>query len=102
MDPIPTNLLKECSDGLISVISSIVNQSLSCGTFPEIFKHAIVTPLLKKQDLELEFKNYRPVSNLSFLSKITERIVAAQLHQHMEINHLNVSCQSAYRKHHSD
>ena len=46
-------------------------------------------------------KNYRPVSNLSFLSKTTERCVASQLANHLEANELFSERQSAYRKHHS-
>jgi hypothetical protein len=46
-------------------------------------------------------KNYRPVSNLSFLSKLTERAVAAQLADHMNSNNLHVPVQSAYRPLHS-
>ena len=48
-----------------------------------------------------ELKNYRPVSNLSFISKILEKIVANGLHAHIKNNHLSNPLQSAYRKHHS-
>jgi len=42
-------------------------------------KHAVVTPLLKSSRLDAdERKNYRPVSNLSFISKLTERAVSTQ------------------------
>ena len=46
-------------------------------------------------------KNYRPVSNLSFISKILEKIVANRLQAHIKNNHLSNPLQSAYRKHHS-
>ena len=46
-------------------------------------------------------KNYRPVSNLSFLSKVLERVVAARLTNYMTINQLHEPMQSAYRACHS-
>ena len=52
----------------------LVNASFSCGVFPLMFKHGHVTPVLKKRRLDPEvFKNYRPISNLPFLSKILEK-----------------------------
>ena len=88
LDPIPTYLLKRCSDALAPAITRIINASLSRGEVPPNFKEAIVTPLLKKPGLELTYKNYRPVSNLSFLSKLTERAVNDQIKQHMDTNKL--------------
>ena len=69
---------------------------------PDSMKQALVTPLLKKDDLDPEvLKNYRPVSNLSFLSKVLERVVAARLTNYMTINQLHEPMQSAYRACHS-
>ena len=68
-DPIPTNLLKESLPALINIITDIVNKSTSEANMPEELKEALVKPLLKKANLELIDKNYRLVSNLSFLSK---------------------------------
>ena len=49
----------------------VMNHSLLTGEFPLIFKTAIVKPLLKKISLDSkDMKNYRPVSNLSFMSKV--------------------------------
>jgi hypothetical protein len=61
-------------------------------------KLALITPLLKKQGLDPDLlSNYRPVSLLSFLSKLLERVVAKQLVSHLESQSLFVSVQSAYR-----
>nr|XP_054768161.1 uncharacterized protein LOC129275690 [Lytechinus pictus] len=80
LDPLPTWLVKACLDELLPVITLIMNLSLSSGVVPESFKTACVLPLLKKPSLETnDFKNYRPIANLPFLSKVLERIVAAQL-----------------------
>ena len=54
----------------------------------------------KKNGLDTVFKNYRPVSNLSFISKVTERAVFLQIDNHMKKHDLYPSLQSAYRKNH--
>ena len=89
-------------DIIVPCITSIINQSLSSGTVPQCFKDAIVTPLLKKKNLSIEeFKNFRPVSNLPFISKILEKVVAKQLNHHLLIHNLHEPYQSAYRQHHN-
>ena len=68
LDPIPTSLLKEYTMELVPYITKIINESLTTGVVPDIFKRAIVTPLLKKPGLdETDLKNFGPVSNLNFL-----------------------------------
>ncbi len=102
LDPIPTSLLDACLDELVPAITNIVNMSLSSGDFPSKFKKACVTPLIKKPSLDHEeLKNYRPVSNLSFVSKVVERVVAARLNAHLSENNLYACMQSAYRPCHS-
>ena len=51
----------------------------SLGKFPKVWKEAVVKPLLKKQGLEPDYKNYRPVSKLHFISKMLEKVVATQI-----------------------
>ena len=81
LDPCPT----QCVDILLPSLTKLVNLSLKNGIFPYPFKQAIVTPLLKKSTLSKEdLKSYRPVSGLRFLSKLVERIVAAQITSHMK------------------
>ena len=71
-------------------------------TFPQHFREARVRPILKKTSLpKNELKNDRPVSNLTFISKILEKIVANRPHAHIQNNHLSNPLQSAYRKHNS-
>jgi hypothetical protein len=65
-------------------------------------RQAIVTPLLKKPKLDPNnLKNYRLISNLSFLSKVIERVVARRLDQHMTRHQLHEQYQSAYKANHS-
>jgi hypothetical protein len=102
LDPIPTSLLKKCISVLSPVITNIINLSLSSGSFPDNFKHSVIKPLLKKSNLDKEsLSNYRPVSNLSFISKLTEKIVKIQLTKHLDCHSLFNAHQSAYTKSHS-
>ena len=99
LDPLPTGSVKDCIDILVTPIVSIVNLSLSEGCFPSHFKSALVSPLWKKPTLNRDdMKNYRPVSNLSFLSKILEKVVASRLNSHINSSHTSNDHQSAYRK----
>jgi hypothetical protein len=102
LDPMPTSLIKLALPELLPICTKLINKSLTTGTFPSCFKQALVTPLLKKSSLDPEVnKNYRPVSNLSFLSKVTEKVVAEQLNSHLTSNGLHEPFQSAYRQAHS-
>ena len=102
LDPIPTSLLKQCSHALLPTITNIINLSLSTGVFPDQFKSCSVHPHLKKANLDKEdLSNYRPISHLSFLSKLTERVVKLRLTEYLSNNNLLNPFQSAYIKHHS-
>jgi len=80
----------------------MINASLWHGRLPDTQKYAIVTPLLKKPGLDVnDMANYRPVSNLTFLSKVIEWIVAQQLNDYLAANNLLTGKQSAYKSFHS-
>ena len=97
LDPIPTHILKDCLDVLISPLLDIVNSSLKEGVFPAGWKCAIVTPLLKRSGLDLVCKNYRPVSNLSFVSKTVEKAGLVQYVNHLESIDMYSKHNSAYK-----
>ena len=102
LDPIPTTLVKQCSDLLAPFIAELLNRSLDESCAPSSQKVAHIVPHLKKHGLdESDYKNFRPVSNLSFLSKLLERVVAEQLSIFLQSAGSMPSFQSAYRKHHS-
>ena len=102
LDPIPTYLVKECLSELITPITNIVNLSLTTGIFPSKMKAALVRPLIKKPSLDAdELRNYRPVSNLAFISKVIERAVNSRLNSYMVKNKLWEPMQSAYKPGHS-
>ena len=102
LDPLPTWLFKQCLDTLLPSVTSIVNSSLSSGVFPSSMKMSHVRPLIKKLSLDPEvYKNYRPVSNLSFISKLIEKAVSQQLKDHLSNCHMDEPMQSAYKSKHS-
>ena len=101
LDLLPTILVKECIEELLPLITEIINCSLKLGVVADPLKNAIIKPLLKKLGLELINKNYKPVSNLSFISKLIESAVADQYINHLNINNLTDPKQSAYKKFHS-
>ena len=102
LDSLPTPFFLEFLDNLLPTITQLLNDSILSGIFPSSFKTAIVKPLLKKSTLDINtLKNYRPVSNLSFLSKILEKIVLKQLFEYLNTHALLSPNQSAYRPAHS-
>ena len=102
LDPLPTSLLHSVLPVLAPAITEIVNSVLANGIFPGELKSAIVQPLLKKPSLDNDIlKNFRPVSNLSFLSKVIEKVIASRLSDHLTKHNLMDPMQSAYRKGHS-
>ena len=102
LDPVPADLLKDCLTVLLPILTQIINLSLTSAVMPENLTKAILGPLLKKSSLDWEIlKNFRPVSNLSFLSKLTEKVVAKRLTHHMQTCNLHDIFQSAYKQYHS-
>ena len=87
---------------LLPYLTAMVNTSQREGRLPSSHKHAVVTSLLKKTGLDQdELKNNRPVSNLTFVSKLAERMVSSRLVSHINAHGLMPQLQSAYRRHHS-
>ena len=101
LDAIPTTIFKTLMPTIIHLITNIVNISLGEGQFIRLWKTAMVRQLLKKLGLEIINPNFRPVSNLTFLSKVIERCMLLQLSAHCNQYELQPDYQSAYRAHHS-
>ena len=101
LDALPTSFLKRMIDVCLPSITKIVNVSLETGQFTYQWKVVIVRPLLKKLGMDLIKKNYRPVSNLSFLSKVIEKVMLKQFNQHCNNYGLLLDYQSAYRSNYS-
>ncbi len=102
LDPIPSKLLKEVLPEVIDPVLAIINSSLSLGYVPKNFKLAVIKPLIKKTQLDpKDLVNYRPISNLPFLSKILEKVVSSQLYSFLEKNYICEDFQSGFRPNHS-
>ena len=101
LDTIPMGILKQILEACLPAITQIVNMSLTNGEFCENWKVAVVKPLLKKPGLDLISKNYRPISNLPFISKLVEKCMLKQLMEHCENHNLLSDFQPAYWKHYS-
>ena len=94
---IPTNLLKEFSEFLVHPLKIIINKSLTEGTFPSLFKVAQICPIYKKSD-KSKCVNYRPISLLSNLSKIFERIMYNRIETYLEKSDILYDHQFGFRK----
>ena len=102
LDPISAKFFKQCLQYLLQYVKYILNLSLEKGVFPACYKQALIKPKIKGHLLDKDLLcNYRPLSNLSFMSKALERCVMKQLFNYLESNHIFNDFQSAYRKFHS-
>ena len=79
------------------VITKLINLSFDTDQFSKAWKEALVLPSLKRPGLDFAFKNFRPVSNLSYISKLSERAAAEQFMEHLIANNLHSLLQSAYK-----
>ena len=96
--------MKDISDIIAIPLTSLKNQSLQSGIFPDKLKIANVVPIFKacKDNIESYVRNYRPISLLSCFSKIFERVVYNQLYNHLQIHKLLYESQYyGFRKSHS-
>ena len=102
-DPVPVNVLKGNLDVFIPIWKDLVNLSLDTGSI-ECLKSSAVLPTIKQLDELMDkdlYKNYRPVSNLIFLEKLIERVVALRLEKQMTENHLHSDEENGYKTNHS-
>ena len=100
-DPVPSKLMQPSLEIMTPIFTKLINKSLQEGSMEGI-KESIIDPLLKKAGLDIdEKKNFRPVNNLLFLSKLIERVAGDQLDRHMTSNCLHEKSQFAYKQHHN-
>ena len=102
LDPLPVSIFRKRVNPLLLPLSLIINRSLSTGVLPSIWKKSLVFPTLKKASLDPEnLFNYRPISNLSSLSKVIECVIVLNYNLiYIRIN-LFPTRQSPYRRYHS-
>ena len=84
LDLLHTWLLMECIAELMSLITDIVNMSLRESIIPKSLKTALIRPLLEKAGLYRGIlKKFRTVSNLTFISKVVEKVISGRLNEHL-------------------
>ena len=100
LDKLSSRLIRECADLISPYISIIFNCCLTTGTFPDDWKLAKVTPIFKQGDRS-DMNNYRPISVISAIAKVFERIVYNQLSSYLSENNILSKYQSGFRSFHS-
>ena len=99
-DSISHKVIKSVSTSISRPLCQLFNKSLSQGIFPSSWKSAMVMPLFKKGDSH-SASNYRPISLLSCLGKLMERVVYKYIYNHLMSNKLIFHSQSGFLKNHS-
>ena len=99
-DELPPIVAKACMEGFIEPITYLINESLTSGVFPSELKLARVVPIFKSGDPSL-LTNYRPISVLSFFSKIFEKIVYNIVSDFLCDNEVLYDYQFGFRSRHS-
>ena len=97
---IPTKILKNYSHILINPLTTIINKSLSEGIFPSYLKAALVCPIFKKDD-KTKCANYRPISLLSNIGKIFERVMYNRIEEFLNDSEIIYKLQFGFRKKYS-
>ena len=93
-------LLRKCFAVVGPHLLHVVNHSLASGNVPLIWKLGTVVPLSKEGSVT-EPSNYRPISVLSVVGKLTEKVVCSQLLDYVTSHHIIADSQYAYRPSHS-
>ena len=100
-DPCNTKFILKFSKLLVPFWTNIINKSIKEGTVLKCCKEAVVMPVQKNQNLGTDLTNYQPISNLTFFSKLLEKVILNQLWNHLNTNNLLPNYQSGYRANHS-
>ena len=93
---IPLNIVKLSCSVLSKPLVKLINFSFSKRTFPNLLKFANVTPVFKKGD-NLDYNNYRPISLISNIGKLIEKIVHKRLYSFLEKNSLLFKLEYGFR-----
>ena len=100
LDKIPCRLVKMAAPFINDSLSSMFNASIISSIFPSDWKLAKIIPIHKGNEKD-ELNNYRPISILSSISKVLERLIYNQVYDYLSSNNLLSECQSGFRRFHS-
>ncbi|CAJ0961643.1 unnamed protein product [Ranitomeya imitator] len=102
LDPIPSHFIPNHATVFIPTLTHLFNLSLTTGVFPSSFKHALITPMLKKPSLDpSSVSSYHPISLFPYASKLLEQHVHLELSSNLSSCSLFDRLQSGFRSHHS-
>ena len=99
-DAIRPLIVKENADSLVPPITHIINLSMIQGSVPDQFKIAQITPVHKAGNTDL-INNYRPISVLTVLSKVLEKVVCKRLVSFFDAHSVLSNSQFGFRRKHS-
>ena len=99
-DGFPISIAKQCSKNFVKPLTALINSSIREGVFPRELKKARVVPIFKTGDKSL-INNYRPISILSFYSKVFEKLMYNKLYNFIEANDILYAHQYGFRRGHS-
>ena len=97
LDGVPMYAVRQCFAVIGPELLHVINASIVSGMFPSMWKTALVVPLHKSGDVTVA-GNFRPISLLSVLSKVTERVVCNQLTAYLQDHSILSDAQYAYRR----
>ena len=100
LDDISTKLLKLIYPVIIKPLVLIINQSLATGVYPDNLKISKITPIFKKGKRDI-MSNYRPISLLTSISKVFEKVIHRQLYRYLEKNKIICDEQFGFRPNYS-
>lgn len=96
-DGINAKIFKSTYMSILPYLLHLFNICLETGVFPDIFKLAVIKPIFKGGDAQMQ-SNYRPISILPFLSKILEKLIYSRLLLHLNQNNLIHQNQFGFQK----
>ena len=93
---IPNQIIKLISKYISAPITNICNKAFSTGIYPDILKISKVIPIHKKES-KIEVSNYRPISLLSNINKILEKLIFNRLYKFLELHNCIYQQQYGFR-----
>ena len=96
-DEIPVKLLKSCKDFIVPVVVQLANLCFHSGLFPKALKRSVVTPIFKGGDNN-DVNNYRPISVLTSISKIIEKLLNKRLLSYLTTYDILSTSQYGFRR----
>ena len=97
---IPSVVLKQLNNEISVILANLFNLSFSTAVFPDILKYSSVLPLFKKGS-KLDCGNYRPISLLSNISKLLEKLMYSRFYNFLNVYNCISELQFGFRSKHS-